>query len=78
MIEHTCIKCKEKYSDEDNDDYYCPTCNELKKQIAKEVDAKMATRVSKRKVKSDLQVYDEIRQARGSRFVNINDLGIKL
>lgn len=78
MNEHTCVKCKIKYSDNEEDDYYCPPCNEQKKVIAKEIDEKFAKRVLKRKVKSDLQIYDEICKARGTNFVNINDMGISI
>lgn len=77
MNSHICVKCKEKYEDEEVDNYYCPTCNEDRKRIAKEVDANLS-RIPKAPVKSDLQIYDEIRKAKGVRFVNISDLGIKL
>lgn len=71
---HACIKCSQQYSSNEVDPYLCGPCNEQRKIIAKEVDAKLATRVSKRKVKSDFQKYDEICKARGSRFVNARDL----
>lgn len=74
---HICIKCGINYFDSEVDDYYCPECNEARKVIAKEVDAKLAGRTTKH-VKSDLQIYDEICKARGSKFINIKDLGIKL
>ncbi len=79
MFKHVCIKpgCGKTYEDSDADAYYCSDCNELRKVIAKEVDIKLAGIVSKR-AKSDLQIYDEIRKARGVNFVNINDLGIRL
>jgi DNA-directed RNA polymerase subunit RPC12/RpoP len=77
-ISHMCIKCGANYSDEEVDDYYCTSCNEAKKAIAKEVDTKIALRGPRRQVKSDLQIYDEIRKARGVPFVSIKDLGIKL
>ena len=41
MYEHACIKCDGKYRDEDPDPYYCPPCNEVRKSIAKEIDAKI-------------------------------------
>ena len=75
---HNCIKCATQYKSNDIDAYYCEPCLQEKKAIAKEVDAKLATRISNRKVKSDLQVYDELRKSRGTQFVNIKDLGIKL
>lgn len=75
---HKCIKCKNSYSDTDPEPYLCPPCIDIKNAIAKEVDAKMSGRVSRKKSQTDLEVYDEICKARGSRFVNIKDLGISL
>lgn len=77
-ISHVCIKCKANYFDNEVDDYYCKKCKEEKDKIAKEIDSKIASKVSKRQMKTDLQIYDEIAKARGSRFVNIKDLGITL
>jgi len=77
-IPHKCIKCRADYSDEEVDDYYCSSCDEARKAIAREVDAKIALRGARKPVKSDLQIYDEIRQARGTQFVSIKDLGINL
>lgn len=78
LFSHNCIKCQEVYEDTDPDPYYCRTCNEQRILIAKEVDAKHATRISKKPAMSDLQMYDEIRKARGVQFVNIKDMGISL
>lgn len=72
-----CIKCQAQYQSEDPEPYYCQSCEEEKKAIAKEIDKKMAGRVSKR-AKSDLQMFDEIAKARGTHFVNIKDMGITL
>jgi len=77
MITHKCIKCQTEYKDNDPDDYYCKSCEEIKNKIAKEVDKKMAGKVSKN-IKSDLQIFDELRKSRGSKFINIKDLGISL
>lgn len=77
-IPHKCIKCGTDYSDKEVDDYYCESCNEARKAIAREVDAKIALRGPRRQAKSDLQIYDEIRTARGAPFVSIKDLGINL
>lgn len=70
-----CIKCQEKYDSSDPDPYYCTSCKEVAKSIAKEIDAKMATR-SNRPVKNGLQEYEAARG--GSRFPNIKSLGITL
>lgn len=72
------MKCKAKYESEDPDPFYCPPCDEVRKEIAKDVDKKMVGVATKRPVKSDLQVYDEIRKAKGTPFVSIKDLGITL
>lgn len=77
MHTHLCIKCKAQYTDKDPDPYYCPTCNEAKKKIAKTLDAKFANRPAEQP-KTDLQVYEEISRQRGSKFINIKDLGITL
>ena len=59
MVKHSCIKCKAQYEDEELDDYYCPPCNELKKSIAKEIDAKFVGRKPKRPVVSDLKLFEQ-------------------
>lgn len=71
MFEHSCIKCRNTYSDTDPDDYYCPTCAEQKKAIAEKVDAILATRPRKNTM-SALQMYDAQEKIRG--FVNANKL----
>jgi hypothetical protein len=75
---HACLKCQTRYEDTDPEPYYCESCKVERKAIAAEIDKKLATRVSKRQQKSDLQIFNEISKARGSRFVNIKDLGISL
>lgn len=74
---HPCIKCGTTYESNDPDAYYCPTCEVEKKAIAKEVDAKLAGKVSKRE-KSGWQEYNEIRRKTGMNFPRIGDLGITL
>ena len=44
---HKC-SCGQTYSDDDPEVYYCPTCIAKRKQIAEEIDKKMASRVSSR------------------------------
>lgn len=74
---HKCVKCQVPYKDTDPDPYYCEPCNEQRKIIAQEVDRKLAGTVDTN-VKSDLQIFDELRKTKGIRgFVNKNDLGIK-
>ena len=78
MFTHVCIKpnCGKTYSSPDIDPYYCSSCDKERKLVAQEIDKKLAGRVSKKQVKSELQMYDEISKARGSKFINVRDLGI--
>ena len=71
---HTCLTCKISYNDTDPDPYLCPPCNEQRKLIAKQIDTKLAGRISKKPVKSELQLYDEIQKRTGSKYVNIKHL----
>lgn len=74
---HKCIKCGVEYKDNEIDAYYCESCNEQKKVIAKQVDDKLKGNVNYN-TKSELQIYDEMAKVKGTRFVNIKDLGISL
>lgn len=75
MYTHTCIKCNTEYKDDDVDAYYCSNCNEEKKIIAAEINKKFANRVTE-KPASLLQRYDEMTKIRGTKFINIKDLGV--
>jgi hypothetical protein len=72
---HNCIKCSLEYKSNEPDPYYCDSCLEQKKIIAKEVDKKIAS-IPKKQTVSDLQLYDQAKG--GSRFPSIKKLGIKL
>jgi hypothetical protein len=63
---HTCIKpgCGIRYEDEDPEPYYCASCNEQRKILAKEIDAK-ATAIPKRPAMSALAEYDASPKVRG-------------
>lgn len=77
--QHKCLKCSEPYTDTDPEVYYCEKCKEERKALAKTIDEKLAHRISKRNVKSELQIFNEIAQSRGGRnnnFVRASDLGI--
>lgn len=78
MYTNSCIKCSEKYEDDDPEPYYCNSCNEERKRIAEEIDKKMKNMPSERQGKSSFQEYEEIRKIKGTPFVNIKDLGITL
>lgn len=67
---HSCIKCKTQYESDDIDAYYCPACVEIKKQLAKEIDAKIQAR-PQRETKSALQQYDEAVKVRGFMHVRL-------
>lgn len=58
MHSHACIKCGKSYKDKDPEPYYCKTCNNERKLIAKTVDEKLKGRISKRKTVSALQEYE--------------------
>ena len=75
MFTHSCIKCHTKYEDSDPEPYYCQSCNEQRKAIAAEVDAKLANRGSK-KIKTDLQLYMENQQRTGGKFISSKIFGI--
>lgn len=72
VYKHICPTCSTPYEDNDPDIYFCPSCVESRKIVAKQVDMKLASRVSKRPEKSQLQIYDEIFKQKG--FVYLNDL----
>ena len=59
MKKHTCIKpiCSNTYEDNDPDAYYCPSCQEHNKVVAKQIDSKMVGKVSKKPF-SALQEYN--------------------
>lgn len=71
---HSCIKCKTQYSDEEQDAYYCPTCEVEKKRIASEVDKRIGANPVRETV-SDLERYNQLAKARGVRgFVRASDI----
>ncbi len=62
MNQHNCIKpgCDIKYQDTDVDPYYCPKCNEERKQAAAELDRKYNTKGQT--PNSAMAQYDAARQ----------------
>lgn len=64
MNTHSCIKCGEKYEDEDVEAYYCSLCNEARKELAKKIDAQFA-HLPKVEPMSELQAYDAAQKVRG-------------
>jgi len=75
----TCIKCSAKYDSNEPDDYYCESCNKVRLEIAKEVDAKIALRPKKNRV-SGWQQFEQLQaqsrlQKGGLRAVDARSLG---
>lgn len=70
-----CVRCREPYETDDLDPYYCPPCLRIVKEMAIELDKKVANR-PKKIVKSDLQIYDEARPRGVGGFPKASDLGI--
>ena len=77
---HVC-PCGNKYKDQDPDVYLCSTCVQERKALAKEVDARMASRPKKNYV-TDLHIAltkgKTIPSGNGGHatFVRASDLGI--
>lgn len=61
-FQHKCIKpgCPNTYTDNDPDPYFCQSCNEIKKVIAKKIDEKFAG-IPKKPVESDIARYDRLK-----------------
>ena len=59
MNQHTCIKpaCENKYKSEEQDPYYCESCTEANKALAKQIDAQVAARPKRNRV-SAIQEYE--------------------
>lgn len=55
---HSCIKCRQQYDSDDIDPYYCTSCNEARLEVAKKVDAQMASKPRK-ETKSTWQILEE-------------------
>lgn len=72
-MKHTCIKpgCGASYEDDEIDAYYCPPCNEQRKTIAAEIDAKLA---GKHKEITPRFTAKDFVGNRGRIFFNINDI----
>lgn len=66
MNTHTCIKpgCGTSYEDTDVEAYYCPSCNDERKEIAKQVDARLQA-IPKTQHLTPLQAYDAATKMRG-------------
>lgn len=76
MNKFNCIKCGTLYDEKEAEAYLCVSCNEERLRIAKEVDAKLATR-PKKETMSDYKILQARGQSRGqATFVKAGDLGI--
>ena len=59
--------CGKTYSSIDPDPYFCPTCVNQRKDFYASIEKKVAS-TRKAPVKSDLQIYDELCKASGTKF----------
>ena len=71
MFKVSCIKCRQKYNSDEPDDFYCPECDVIRKEIAKKIDEQIAGRPKKNR-QSLLQSYDSRRKIRG--FISAQEL----
>ena len=62
----TCVKpsCGNQYESKEDEAYYCTQCQEARKKVMAELDAKFKNRVSV-PVKTALQEYDEAPKVHG-------------
>lgn len=67
---HACIKCSSSYEDTDPEPYYCTPCNDQRKEIAKQVDAKIPK--ARKQPMSALQEYDAAPKVRGFMRTTLN------
>lgn len=67
---HSCIKpaCANQYEDDEVEAYYCMSCREANKILAKQIDAKMKT--TKRDTYSPLKEYENSPKVNG--FVRVS------
>lgn len=70
---HVCIKpvCGKTYEDDEQDAYYCPECVERNKQIAQEIDKKLAGKKSNRKGQSFNEQVSGMKVVKGITFINL-------
>jgi hypothetical protein len=63
---HKCIKptCANSYEDNDPDAYYCPSCIEVNKAIAKKIDQTIGSQ-PKEKIMTPLQAYEAAPKVHG-------------
>lgn len=78
---HKC-SCGESYTDNDPDVYFCPSCVEQRKIVARQVDSKMINIRLRPRAKTDLELMEEkgktMPSARGgfATFIKASDLGL--
>jgi hypothetical protein len=61
MNTHTCIKpgCENTYQDSDPDAYYCPSCQEQKKVLARQIDKQYGSTIGQQP-SGPLQEFDAV------------------
>lgn len=60
MTLHNCIKptCGKEYSDNEPENYYCPSCVKEKEAVAKSIDARFSSK-EREPVVSELQAFEQ-------------------
>lgn len=66
MNTFSCIKpgCTNQYQTEEEEAYYCPSCDEVRKKIAADIDSKMST-TNREVTMTPLQQYEAAEKVRG-------------
>lgn len=66
-MNHKCIKpsCENSYQSSEPEAYYCPSCVEANKALAKQIDSQIAAR-PKKPTKSAWQEYEENATTKGA------------
>lgn len=78
-MKHSCIKpaCDNSYESNDPDAYYCPSCVEVNKALAKKIDAQVAAR-PKRKAVSSVKAHEEAMKTQGMQVGAMRGLKVSI
>lgn len=70
---HTCIKpdCSNSYTDNDPDAYYCESCKQINKELAQEIEKKVASRKSNRKTAGFNEQVNNMQTIKGITYINL-------
>ena len=72
MYTYTCVKpgCNTQYKSNEVEAYYCQSCADANKALAKEIDAKVAAKPKKQQ-KSQLEILEQGPKVRGFYHVKL-------